>query len=92
MKELQDLNNQSEYYINKVITRHSLPHLEMMLPHFKGIASTDIRRDEGLAERLVERWSELNKNQCMILSLMVENPRISRKELSKILNINQSAM
>ncbi len=66
---------------------------------FKVVADifiTTFRRKDDLGEKLgerwSERWSELNKNQRMILSLMVENPRISRKELSKKLNINQSAI
>lgn len=47
---------------------------------------------EKLGERWSEKWSEPNANQRKILSLMVDNPAISRRELSKKLNINQSAI
>jgi Predicted transcriptional regulator containing an HTH domain and an uncharacterized domain shared with the mammalian protein Schlafen len=47
---------------------------------------------EKWSEKWSERWLELNENQRKILLLIDENSTISRKEISKKLNINQSAI
>jgi len=48
---------------------------------------------EKVGERWSEKWSEtLSKRQIEILKLIMNNPKISRKELSKSIGINQSAI
>jgi len=68
----------------------------------KGIKKTapetrEKKYPEKVGERWSERWSEkwsetLSKRQIEILKLIMNNPRISRKELSKSIGINQSAI
>ncbi len=59
-------------------------------------ATTDKTTDnsEGWSERWSKRWSEkgISERQMQIIELIHENPRISRKEISEILGINQSAV
>ena len=100
MKTSQDLHDQTYCQINRVKTRQSLPPLDSLLPHFKRVASIGIRPSEkfleglgnSLGEKLGERWSELSENQRRIITLISENPRISRRELAERLNMNQSAI
>ena len=53
---------------------------------------------EGLDEKLGEKWSEkwskkdISERQKQILLLILENPVISRKHISEIVGINQSAV
>nr|CBH38363.1 putative regulatory protein [uncultured archaeon] len=64
----------------------------------KGIKKTapetrEKKYPEKVGERWSEKWSEtLSKRQIEILKLIMNNPRISRKELSKSIGINQSAI
>ena len=52
----------------------------------------DVR--QNMPERWSERWSEisLNVREKQIILLVDENPGISRREMAKILGINQSAL
>jgi len=53
--------------------------------------------EKGLVEKVVrkggqKRWSELTEKQQIILQIIKESPEMSRKELTKELNINPSAV
>ena len=60
-----------------------------------GIKSRFVEKsDEKLGEKWSEKWSEKNisERQKQILLLILENPVISRKQISDIIGINQSAV
>ncbi|MFW6014774.1 MAG: RNA-binding domain-containing protein [Candidatus Nanoarchaeia archaeon] len=46
---------------------------------------------ERWSEKWSEKWSEINARQKEIVGLIMENPKISRKELSNLIGINPSA-
>lgn len=49
-------------------------------------------KEKQWSEKWSEKWSELTERQISILELIKEHPKISRKDLSNKLNINQSAV
>ncbi|PKM99774.1 MAG: transcriptional regulator [Elusimicrobia bacterium HGW-Elusimicrobia-2] len=69
--------------------------------HRREVATSPDRLGDKLGDRLGDRWSDkwsdrwseqLSKRQIEILKLILGNPKISRKKLSEILNINPSAI
>jgi len=64
--------------------------------YLKMAEARDVRGEleKRWSEKWSEKWSEigLTKRQIEILMLIKENPKISRRELSKILSINPSAV
>jgi len=57
-------------------------------------STTFERKDEGIrwSEKWSEKWSDISERQKEILKLILDNPKISRKELSLKIKINQSAI
>ncbi len=60
----------------------------------KTVEKTRVKtKGEGWSEKWSEKWSEsLSERQIDILKLITNNPKISRKEISKSIGINQSAI